>query len=492
MAKRRKPDFLWTVMVYLAGDNNLTEESVFSLTEMKEVKTADRIAVVAQLDPKSPSIPSHRYIINRGAPNQGGGAAKLPLGVGTLGDDAIRIEAPTVRFPAPSGSTARVRRSKTGETDTGDPATLFDFISWSQERFSAKHYMVILAGHGAGTEEDFLLRDDNPTNSLSMRELRSVFEAVKDELDIKVDILGMDVCLMSMVEVCRELQGLVNYLVGSESFSPTAGWPYRQILTKIDAALQAKQNAKPEDLASIIVSEYIAFYSDYVIGGLSVDQSVLKVNQSGKLVAAVKNLANKMQRRLARVSFKDAVILAHWEAQSYNGEQFVDLQDFCEILAVRYPQVARECRAVTNAIGALVRKSCFTGVENQFSNGVSIYFPWADVVPSYRELTFARRAGWNNFLQAYVEETRRNPRGFKPGSKLLLDFADDKPFKFASGALGPGGFRKTDDRKTDDRGVNPILSMRNPPIAVVRGGLSKCIRSTPARVNRIRNFSGIG
>ena len=49
MAKTHKPPFLWTVMVYLAGDNNLTEESVFALTEMKKVDTDDRIAVIAQL-----------------------------------------------------------------------------------------------------------------------------------------------------------------------------------------------------------------------------------------------------------------------------------------------------------------------------------------------------------------------------------------------------------------------------------------------------------
>ena len=89
-----------------------------------------------------------------------------------------------------------VQNRQRGETDTGDPATLFDFISWTQEHYRADHYMVILAGHGAGTEEDFLLRDDtaggegirpsNPTSSLSMRELRKVFEKVKEKLKSKL------------------------------------------------------------------------------------------------------------------------------------------------------------------------------------------------------------------------------------------------------------------------------------------------------------------
>ena len=101
---------------------------------------------------------------------------------------------------------------------------------------------------------------------------------------------------------------------------------------------------------------------------------------------------------------------------------FVDLLDFCERLAARYPEAKEPSDQVTDAIRKLVRKSCFTGVENQFSNGVSIYFPWADVAPSYEQLAFAQEAGWNDFLQAYVEETRRKPRGFKDGGKLLLDF----------------------------------------------------------------------
>jgi hypothetical protein len=466
----------------------LTDESVFSLTEMKKVKTDDRIAVIAQLDPKSSNIPSHRYVINRRRPGQ----AKA-TGVSLdrmVAADAVAIEKPKVRFRRRRGQrTARNARATTGggETDTGDPATLFDFISWSQENFKADHYMVILAGHGAGTEEDFLLKDENPTSSLSIRQLQEVFRQVRKRLRIRIDILGMDVCLMSMVEVCYQLRGLVEYLVGSESFSPAAGWPYGEILARIYAKLQKDRNAPTEALASVIVDEYIRFYSDYVVGGLSVDQSVLKVSAARDLKTAVKELAAIMKGELAKESFRDALILAHWEAQSYNGELFVDLRDFCELLGQRYARVAPACKGVTDALRELVRKSCFTGVEYQFSNGASIYFPWAEVAPSYRDLAFARAANWRNFLQAYVEATRRKPRG--PGGKELLNFPGNRPFKFASVLPGRDGFRKVGERKVGERGVNPIHSMRNPPISVVTGGLSECVRANPARVSALGGFS---
>ena len=40
----------WTVMIQLSGDNNLSEESVWALTEMRRVGSNDDVAVIAQLD----------------------------------------------------------------------------------------------------------------------------------------------------------------------------------------------------------------------------------------------------------------------------------------------------------------------------------------------------------------------------------------------------------------------------------------------------------
>jgi len=485
MAKKSTRKFKWTVMVYLAGDNNLTEESVFSLTEMEKVRADDEIAVVAQFDPRASHIPSHRVVI-RGAAHK---AARGTSVRGSLGSDAIPIEDPKITFPQErSGAKNRTRnRDDDGETDTANRATLFDFISWTKEHYEAKHYMVILAGHGAGTEENFLLRDDSSRNSLSIPALRDVFENVKNLLKINIDILGMDVCLMSMVEICYELNGLVDYLVASESYSPAAGWPYGQIL----ATLQDRKEESTEDIASNMVKEYIGFYSDYVMGGLSVDQSVLKVSAIEPVADTVEELADTIDGWLTDRVFSDAIILAHWEAQSYNGETFVDLQDFCELLQKRYPKAEEACGKVILAIRALVRKSCFTGIENQFSNGVSIYFPWSEVAPSYFRLKFAKDAGWNDFLYKYVEATRRKARGFDVHAKPLLNFGPDRPREPALVSPESERFRKVEDRKVEDRGAIPIHSMRNPPIDLYEEGLSGCIRANPAFVERLKVFSKI-
>ena len=40
----------WLVMIYLAGDNNLSEECVYAITEMKRIGSSKDVAIFAQLD----------------------------------------------------------------------------------------------------------------------------------------------------------------------------------------------------------------------------------------------------------------------------------------------------------------------------------------------------------------------------------------------------------------------------------------------------------
>ena len=57
----------WTVMVYLAGDNNLDSAGVIDLKEMKKVGSSDRINVIAQFDRQGKDLSTNRYYIRKGS-----------------------------------------------------------------------------------------------------------------------------------------------------------------------------------------------------------------------------------------------------------------------------------------------------------------------------------------------------------------------------------------------------------------------------------------
>jgi hypothetical protein len=240
-------------------------------------------------------------------------------------------------------------------------------------------------------------------------------------------------------------------------------------------------------VARKIVCTYADYYLEYIAGGIDVDQSAIDISKCDELTPKVARLAARLKwlllNRPPRSLFTEALILAHWDAQSYDGEIYVDLRDFCDCLVARThslncrdSEIDSACEGIVGTIGQpqypctdaksltegdyYVLKSCYTGPSLQYSYGVSLYFPWYEVMPYYGDLDFAQATKWHEFLQVYVQSTRRERRN--NGDRNLLGDPDSTvPIRQSSGKQSSG---------KDDRPI--IRSMRNPPIAL--RGLSKC------------------
>ncbi len=413
----------WTVLIYLAGDNNLSEECVYILKEIKRVAPpappkggrspeTSSVHVVAQFDPLGRGNPSRRFHIE--------------YSDGELEDDELYY-------------------SRKLETDTGSPSALLEFLLETIEWYPARQYMLVLSGHGAGVLQNFFLQDEErPLSSIPstfpVPALRRVFRSarLKHALgDYKIDILGFDACMMSMTEVCYQLRDIdvLNLVVGSEGFSLNSGWPMDRILGYLQSLPPAPPATKTSvtTVAKKIVDIFTNFYHDYYLGGLSVDQSVIDLSKIGKLRDEIDRLALAMLKAMHTESpkpdrydekgrpFQDALLLAHWAAQSYNGEQCVDLYDFCNLLQKRVREDRREesvwscCKRImeflTEGDDRIIKRSCYAGAAFQHSHGISIYFPWGDydVTPGYNELDFYDHSKWDEFLKRYLKVTKRVP-----------------------------------------------------------------------------------
>jgi Clostripain family len=485
----------WTVMVYLAGDNNLTDECVHALTQMREVEGLEeqKICVLAQFDPKGGRLKTHRYKISA--------ARKNP----SMSADFQIWEKSKKTFPPEKyvefEQFRRERRNeppkKERETNTGSPITLFEFVSWCIEKHSAENYMLVLSGHGGGTEKGYLLRDEHPADALTTWEMQIALDEITKQHGVVIDILGMDACLMTMAEVSFQLREGAKLMVGSEGYSPIAGWPFKPVLTRMRDELARINESDWEKrtemeriaVANGVVEEYVNYYLDYSIGGLSVEQSALDLRKADALKTAIDGLADALRAEFpaddkkANKEFNHALVLAHWKAQSYNGEEFVDLYDFCSLLREHYakPSIVNACEAVLATEGSFVVRSCYSGPTYQYSRGVSIYFPWAEIDIDYKSVTFGfDNSKWRLFLEDYVVATRRDPRDIprrKTGEKGLEDFGDNsQPYamRHGPGRHGPG------------RGMLPeVSSMRNPPIAV---GISQCVHQ---KEDQKKSFKGM-
>jgi hypothetical protein len=478
----------WTVMVYLAGDNNLTDECVHALTQIKEVDALQEngIHVLAQFDPKNSRLKSHRYELTHVSQH-----ASLSADFKNWGRNEIEFQHPDYTEHPWWKRHSIEDVDDRNETNTGSPVTLFDFVAWCITQRPAECYLLIVSGHGGGTEKGYLLRDEHPDDALTIWELQVALEAMRERLNVHIDVLGMDCCLMTMAEVSFQLQGLADYLVGSEGYSPIAGWPLKPVLERMRDDLKNIPYNGPNDqerieverraIAMGIVQEYVNYYLDYAIGGLSVDQSALRLSVAGNVKERIDALSIALRSQMRNPAFQRDIVWSHWRAQSYNGEQFVDLYDFCGLLRDECgndTEIGKACQAILDTEPEFVPYSCYSGPTFQYSRGVSIYFPWAEIDPNYYAVRFAKRRSaqqradggepplvpseWVEFLKEYIIQTRREQRD-KKGPPAY----GDNSYPYAA--------RHTEGKHAPGKSMLPeVLSMRNPPISA---GVSECIRA---------------
>src|SRR5688572_6740923 len=125
--------FKWTVMVNLAGDNNLSSECVYALTEMKRIGSNDEVAVIAQLD-----TTVHEFtplFIEPEKETFFHGVTGEQLVVSQLEKEAAEIV--TIKTPARRGGKPRVIRQRKPPKSYFD--SILHFFQESIRKYPAEH-----------------------------------------------------------------------------------------------------------------------------------------------------------------------------------------------------------------------------------------------------------------------------------------------------------------------------------------------------------------
>ena len=208
----------WSLAVYLAGGDGLSEGMLRALKELRDGAGEKSVQVLAQFEPRN-KIP--RLFAFPGS--QLDETTSLPL-------------SPSPRKALSPNALANheyLLNQGSGE-ETTSRELLSQFIRLAKSHGKAENFMLVFAGHGNGAVGDlFGYRGANRT--LQLKDLSAAMAAASCASDDKIDVIGMDCCNMSMVEVGFELAPYAQFLVASESVVPNHGWPYRQILEEIGA-----------------------------------------------------------------------------------------------------------------------------------------------------------------------------------------------------------------------------------------------------------------
>ncbi|HVE56199.1 MAG TPA: clostripain-related cysteine peptidase [Pyrinomonadaceae bacterium] len=487
----------WTIMVYMAGDNNLAVDMSYAMEQIKQVAGNDATSpnLFVYYDGNSPSIP-------------------------TLYCDFSNPENPVYQPSYQITNKLYPPEEIIRNENASDFNSILNFVNWCVNTVEVKNgeeiahgrranrYALIISGHSAGFLDKGLFKDESAEKSMSMNYLEELLCRLTDnreELIVKADeaskefvkcgepalnaeeyeqettvllgkrlsILGFDSCVMGMLEVAYQFSPFTETLIASEGIVPEAGWTYSKIL----GCLAKNNTLETKKIAERFVIEFIECQDAYKVGGVSVDMAAWdftpETDADGaiwfpsidNLVEATGYLSANLiacfaEKDIIYRQMKRILLQVHWKCQSYMFDQNIDLGDFCELLRkecksliedlaevfsdeqIEFLQnLVKECENVLDKLRKFVIISGYSGGKYQYSNGVSLFFPWSyetfdTVRNNYEGLYFystlapdTKKQSWIAFLDLYLGKVARrssdNPR--KPKQKYnWADFENDE------------------------------------------------------------------
>lgn len=373
----------WTMLVFINGNNNLDTYGAFNINQMETVGSTDKVNVVVQwASMAAPSV--KRLFIKKD-------------------NDINTVTSPVVQ--------------DMGAVDMGDYKSLVDFIRWGAANYPARHYFVDVWDHGGGWHLTAQAKssgvhikdiswDDKSNHFMKTEELAEAMQEAAQIIGHPVDVYGSDACLMGMAEIADQMGDAVGTYIGSEETEPLKGWPYDILLTKWNALDSATGN----DIAKILVPEYVNAYSGGEFGTENATLSAFDMTKRGEFNAAVKTFATAV-RKLEKPA-RDKLLAASQTAQRYTDSDYADLLDvLANISAAGVDGLGRdETNQLQAATKGFVIASAATASLAK-SQGLAIWLPtdnytYSSYSARYNAMHFQADTGWGDTL-ALLNPTQR-------------------------------------------------------------------------------------
>jgi hypothetical protein len=405
----------WTLMVYMAADNDLRSFASRNIQQMAEIGSTFNINIVIHLDIRL------------------GGNQKVTRRYFIVEQNTI------IHMNAEDPSSQSM--------DSGDPKTLISFVDWAANNYPADNYWLILWNHGSGTldperhriinpavlftfnpvthmldldrsigfleliESAFrgLCWDDTTKNYLTNQKLNDALNYIcTNIIKKKLSIIGMDACLMAMIEVAKNMKNYADFMVASQEVELGAGWNYKTALLPF-----INNNPTPISLAKHLVAAYEQTYVtityDYTLSAIDLNQ-IEKLEQNINQVSAVLLSCLAYQNN---GSVKSAVrksahpqYCTHFEEPTY-----VDLYDFytnleknlalIDLKKNKTSSFVLQLKSLLATGKDLIKKAVLANVTGRNltkAQGISIYFPGKAIHNSYKKTTFYDQNHWGPLM----------------------------------------------------------------------------------------------
>lgn len=415
----------WTVLIYIAGDNDLDIFVDRNLKQMQKVGSNEHINIVAQVN------------IKEGRNQQK--VSKMVL----IKKDSLKI---------------LEQHKQPHQTDSGNPQNLISFCAKAIAQFPADHYALIFWNHGTGpldphmeasrtisisdllkfgkgaqqknsspffhcpeimdTEQDLykgICFDDSTGNFFTEAKLLFALQSIHEQAleGKKFDLIGFDACLMATAEIASLLKPFARYMVASQEVELGTGWDYKRVFLPFQ-----NRTLTPEAFGKHIVNVYAKTYhfiDDFTL-------SCLDLEHMESLEKSIKELALLLYQ--SPFPLQDSLLEALRSSRykhactHFDEPDLIDLQHFLSNLKALLSEFSKLYNQEYELFSKIIAQHIFVTLKileklilevkngRQFdrAGGLSIYFPEHTVHHSYHLNSFAYATKWISFLNYYVAQ----------------------------------------------------------------------------------------
>jgi hypothetical protein len=260
----------------------------------------------------------------------------------------------------------------------------------------------------------YVSHDEDTGDKLYNREIQDALAGLAQ--NAKIDVIGFDACLMSMLETAYALRDHGAVMVGSEELEPGDGWSYDNFLEPLVADPTGTDAA---GLGSLIVEGYRKYYGDRDATTLS----AVDLTKSTTLAKALSQFATTATGNLD--GHLPVLRKAREACENYApgyGLNSIDLGRFLDQVTAA-PGVenalAKKASTAKAALEDMVIDNYASSLrQGAFgSQGLAIYFPKSRLEfendpdheayrpgNTYYPVEFVDKQKWSKFLHAYFAE----------------------------------------------------------------------------------------
>jgi hypothetical protein len=422
----------WTIMLYQDADDSILEQDIsMDLNEAESVGSNQQVNIVAQID---------RY---KGAYQGDGDWTSARRYYLTADRDLFHLHSKMVK--------------DLGEVSMADPQTLVDFANWAIKTYPADKYVLILSDHGMGwpggmsdpspstpRQVDIPFAQAMDSNMMFTDDIDHALAEIRQQNGIdRFELVGLDACLMSHLEVYSALEEHAHYVVTSQETEPALGWAYASFLQ----ALKDNPGMDGAQLGKLIVNSYVEKDKrivdaqarlDFLRQGSPLDsffgtqdvspaQLSRQIEKSTTLTVADMDVLPTLMDSVNKLAYalqseKPAIVArARTYAQSFTSifgkdvsPSYIDLANFAQLLQQESSSAAVRSAAqdVITQVGQTVISEKH-GSEKPGASGISIYFPnsqlYRNSMAGARSYTmavdrFAAASLWDDFLAFHYNQ----------------------------------------------------------------------------------------